>query len=151
MSFLIGFLTFILIVDCLLLILLVLIQLPKKEAGAGLAFGGSATDALFGAGTGNVLTKVTKYATVAFFVLAMALAILQSKYYHRSSAELQRLMEQQSKQPAAMTLPPSKPAAAPVAPGAQTNLELLPPPAAANSPAPAPADSAPAPAPAPQK
>ena len=59
MSFLIGLLTFILVLDCLLLTLLVLMQLPKKEAGAGLAFGGSATDALFGSGTGNVLTKIT--------------------------------------------------------------------------------------------
>ena len=47
--------------DCILLVLLVLLQLPKKEAGAGMAFGGAATDALFGAGSGNVLTKITKY------------------------------------------------------------------------------------------
>ena len=53
MSLLIAFLTFILVVNCLLLILLVLVQLPKKEAGAGVAFGGGATDALFGAGSGN--------------------------------------------------------------------------------------------------
>ena len=45
-----------------------LIQLPKKDAGAGLAFGGGATDALFGAGSGNVLTKITKYAATVFFV-----------------------------------------------------------------------------------
>ena len=45
MGFFIGILTFVLVVDCLALILLVLIQLPKKEAGAGLAFGGAATDA----------------------------------------------------------------------------------------------------------
>ena len=58
MSFLIGLLTVVLVLTCIVLILLVLIQLPKKEAGAGLAFGGAATDALFGAGSGNVLTKV---------------------------------------------------------------------------------------------
>ena len=40
--------------------IIVLIQLPKKDAGAGLAFGGAASDALFGAGSGNVLTKVTE-------------------------------------------------------------------------------------------
>ena len=51
MGLLLGVLTFILVVDCLLLILLILIQLPKKEAGIGTAFGGSATDALFGAGS----------------------------------------------------------------------------------------------------
>ena len=75
MSFLIGLLTVVLVLDCALLILLVLIQLPKKEAGAGVAFGGAATDALFGAGTGNVLTKVTKYATIIFFVLAMVFVL----------------------------------------------------------------------------
>ena len=73
MGFLIGILTFVMVVDCLALILLVLIQLPKKEAGAGLAFGGAATDALFGAGSGNVLTKISKYAAGIFFVLAVLL------------------------------------------------------------------------------
>ena len=32
-------------VDCVLLVFLVLLQLPKKEAGAGMAFGGAAADA----------------------------------------------------------------------------------------------------------
>ena len=45
MGLVIGLLTFVMVVDCLILVLLVLIQLPKKEAGAGLAFGGGATDA----------------------------------------------------------------------------------------------------------
>lgn len=78
MGLVIGLLTFIMVLDCLLLILLVLIQLPKKEAGAGLAFGGVATDALFGAGAGNVLTKVTKYAAGIFFGLALLIGIIQS-------------------------------------------------------------------------
>ena len=56
MSFFIGLLTVVLILDCLFLILLVLVQLPKKEAGAGLAFGAGAADALFGAGAGNPLS-----------------------------------------------------------------------------------------------
>jgi preprotein translocase subunit SecG len=65
MSFVIGILTVLLVLNCLLLILLVLIQLPKKDAGAGMAFGGGAADALFGAGSGNALTKITKYARAA--------------------------------------------------------------------------------------
>jgi len=44
MGFLIGLLTVVMVLDCLALILLVLIQLPKKDAGAGLAFGGGATE-----------------------------------------------------------------------------------------------------------
>jgi len=78
MKLLIGFLTFLLILDCLLMILLVLIQLPKKEAGLGTAFGGGATDALFGAGTGNVLTKITKYTAALFLGLSMLLSVLIS-------------------------------------------------------------------------
>ena len=65
MGFLIGLLTVVMVLNCVILIFLVLIQLPKKDAGAGLAFGGGATDALFGAGSGNVLTKITKYAAMA--------------------------------------------------------------------------------------
>src|SRR5215471_3614571 len=81
MGFLIGFLTFLMVLDCVVLILLVLIQLPKKEAGAGLAFGGSATDALFGAGSGTVLTKITKYAAGFFFGLAIVLSVMNSHYH----------------------------------------------------------------------
>jgi preprotein translocase subunit SecG len=35
MGFIIGLLTLFMVLDCLVLILLVLIQLPKKEAGMG--------------------------------------------------------------------------------------------------------------------
>jgi preprotein translocase subunit SecG len=93
MTFFIGLLTFILVLDCLVLVLLVLVQLPKKEAGAGLAFGGAASDALFGAGSGTVLTKVTKYAATVFFALAIFLGILQSRFAHRSGSEFQRMLD----------------------------------------------------------
>ena len=115
MSFFIGFLTVVLVLDSLLLILLVLIQLPKKEAGAGVAFGGAATDALFGAGTGNVLTKVTKYATVVFFGLAVILGIMQSHYYHRPAKEFERKVDRQEKAlPATAPAPSTTPSAPPV-------------------------------------
>ena len=74
--FFIYFLTAVLVLDCLFLILLVLVQLPKKEAGMGQAFGGAATDALFGAGSGNVLTKATKWAAGIFFGLAITLTLM---------------------------------------------------------------------------
>src|SRR5271165_3477790 len=115
MGFIIGLLTFVMVLDCLVLVLLVLIQLPKKEAGAGLAFGGAASDALFGAGSGNVLTKVTKYAAAIFFVMALLLSILQSRFHDRTSVFQQKLNQ-------SLTLPggtstPGTPAKAP-APGA---------------------------------
>lgn len=94
MGFIIGLLTFVLVLDCLMLIFLVLLQLPKKEAGAGLAFGGTATDALFGAGSGNVLTKITKYAAATFFVLAIGLGALQRTYSGNRGSQFQRKLEQ---------------------------------------------------------
>lgn len=76
MSLLVTLLTIVLFLDCLVLTLLILMQLPKKEAGLGQAFGSSATDALLGAGSGTVLTKITRYAATTFFVLAIILSIL---------------------------------------------------------------------------
>ena len=104
MGFIIGLLTFVMVLDCIVLVLLVLIQLPKKEAGAGLAFGGAASDALFGAGSGNVLTKVTKYSATIFFVMALLLSILQSRYHGSSSSTFQQKLSQPA-------LPPASPMA----------------------------------------
>jgi preprotein translocase subunit SecG len=157
MGFLIGLLTVVMVLDCVVLILLVLIQLPKKEAGAGLAFGGAATDALFGAGSGNVLTKITKYAASTFFVLAVVLSLMQSYYYRRNATVFQRELEQPSTragmpatQPQATTpastpqTPATQPAVAPgtnamkltVMPVESTNLPapVTPAPAATNTP-----------------
>jgi len=121
MSFIVGILTFFLVVNCVLLILLILIQLPKKDAGAGMAFGGAAADALFGAGSGNVLTKVTKYATIIFFGLALVLGYLQNRVHDQGSAlefEKQVQQKQQTQMPVSVpqpvTPPVSQPAAAPV-------------------------------------
>jgi preprotein translocase subunit SecG len=119
MSFIVGILTVFLVINCALLILLILIQLPKKDAGAGMAFGGAAADALFGAGSGNVLTKVTKYATVVFFVLALFLGYLQDQVHKKSSAlEFEKQLQQKQMQtpistPQPVTPPASQPAAAP--------------------------------------
>src|SRR6187402_2602236 len=96
MSLLTGLLTVVLVLNCLLLILLVLVQLPKKEAGAGMAFGGAATDALFGAGSGNVLTKVTKYSAIAFFALTLVLSMLKSGSRDTSGKALEEAIAKQS-------------------------------------------------------
>src|SRR5262245_30497765 len=79
MTIIIWLLTFLLILDSLILMLLILIQLPKKEAGMGQAFGMGATDALFGAGSGTALTKMTKYAATGFFVLTLSISLLYGK------------------------------------------------------------------------
>src|SRR3954462_13725888 len=90
LGFFIALLTVLMILDCVILVFLVLIQLPKKEAGAGLAFGAGATDALFGAGSGTVLTKITKYAAATFFVLAIVLSVMQMGYHRRSSSQFEK-------------------------------------------------------------
>lgn len=96
MNILYGFLTVLMFVDCIFLVLLVLLQLPKKEAGAGMAFGGAATDALFGAGSGNVLTKITKYVAGIFFGLAILMALMASHRSPSSAAALAQSLLQQS-------------------------------------------------------
>jgi preprotein translocase subunit SecG len=108
MGFFIGLLTLVLVLDCIILILLVLLQLPKKDAGAGLAFGGGASDALFGAGAGTVLTKITKYAATGFFVLALFLSIVQGRYHNRGSSTFQRNLMSGSP-PAPVGLPAATP------------------------------------------
>ena len=119
MVFVIGLLTVGMVLDCLALILLVLIKLPKKEAGAGLAFGGTATDALFGAGSGNVLTKITKYAAGLFFVLALVLSVMQSHVYYRTHREFQNAIEKAGSGPSAAVTPPvTTPTKAATTPGA---------------------------------
>jgi len=107
MSFIIGLLSFVLVLVCIALIFLVLIQLPKKEAGVGVAFGGAATDALFGAGSGTVLTKATKYAATAFFILAIIVGMMQSNVSKRSSKDFEKAVSQQASQPAPTATQPS--------------------------------------------
>ena len=75
MDILSKFLTVVLFLNCLFLILLVLVQLPKKEAGLGTAFGGGTTDALFGAGAGTALSKLTKWNAILFLVLCLFLSL----------------------------------------------------------------------------
>jgi preprotein translocase subunit SecG len=77
MNIFIILLSFILVLSSMFLILLVLVQLPKKEAGLGQAFGSGTTDALFGPGSGNMLTKLTKWTAAIFFCLVLLIWILQ--------------------------------------------------------------------------
>ena len=78
MTILITLLTTVLVLNCFFLVLLILIQLPKKESGSGLAFGGGALDMALGAGAGNVLTRLTKYSASLFLVLCLVLAVIGS-------------------------------------------------------------------------
>ena len=120
MNFIYISLCILMFLDCVILVFLVLLQLPKKEAGAGMAFGGAATDALFGAGSGNVLTKVTKYAAGIFFGLALIMAIMAS---HQSKSEAALLAEKLIKKGGASV---SQTASAPPAAGGLLQLTNAP-------------------------
>ena len=126
MGFIAGILTVLLVLNSVVLILLVLIQLPKKDAGAGMAFGGGAADALFGAGSGNALTKITKWATVIFFVLALGLGRLEDQLHNRNSASAfeKQVLQKQMQTPVAP--PPLLPAASQPASATSNNLLSVP-------------------------
>ncbi len=107
MNFIIGILTVFLVINCLVLILLVLVQLPKKDAGAGMAFGGGTADALFGAGSGNVLTKITKWSAGILLGLSLVLAYLYDKANHdNSTADFARQVQQKQMQSTPMAPAP---------------------------------------------
>ena len=140
MQLLITFLTVLLVLNCLLLILLVLIQLPKKEAGAGLAFGGGTTDALFGAGSGNALTKLTKYSAGTFLLMSVVLGVMNVRSYHSSDSEVRRALARQKAAATAPTATATAPAAPATGftkldPSAGTSLVTTLPTATTNAPA----------------
>jgi preprotein translocase subunit SecG len=127
MFWFIIFLSVLLVIDCLFLILLVLVQLPKKEAGLGQAFGSGTTDALFGAGSGNALTKLTKYFAAGFFILTLSLSILNAQQAKSKRSGLERALEKAAVSdsapvpaPAASTAPSSTTPTVPITAG--TNL-----------------------------
>jgi preprotein translocase subunit SecG len=112
MAFIIVLLTLAMVLNCVILVFLVLIQLPKKEAGGVLAFGASGADALFGAGSGTMLTKITKYAAAAFFILAIVLSLAQRAYHNRRSSAFEKSLGQ-THQTSPAALPPATTPATP--------------------------------------
>lgn len=117
MSILIGIFTFVLIIVSVFLVLVVLAQKAKSDGGMGASLGGGATEAAFGADTGNVLTKATINAAILFFVLTFGLYlghIYLSKHAKQSGSSLP-VIEAPAAAPAAPATETAAPAAAPVA------------------------------------
>lgn len=110
MSIVIFLLSLILVLTSLFLVLLVIVQLPKKEAGAGMSFGGSMGEMILGAGSGNVLTKITKYSAGIFLGCALVLSWLISHRAHQSDSGVSRALER------AAAAAPATPPAAPTSP-----------------------------------
>lgn len=84
MNLLLGLFTFILVLTSVFLVLVILAQRAKNDGGMGAALGGGMTEAAFGAESGNVLTRATNYAAIAFFVIAFGL-FLGHLYLHRKA------------------------------------------------------------------
>lgn len=80
MNILIGLLIVVEILVSILLTLIILVQPSKSGGGLGGALGGGGmSEQLFGARTGNVLTKATIVFASIFLINTIALAVLYSR------------------------------------------------------------------------
>jgi preprotein translocase subunit SecG len=143
MTILIGILTFLEVIVCLLLSLLVLMQRPRQE-GLGATFGSGMTDQMFGAQTTNVLQKGTVYFGIALFILTFLLAVLTARMDEHNKSSSASLVDSADLKPKATATTPAAPA-----PPATANKEAAPTPAApakAEDKKPADTKSTPAPA-----
>ena len=110
-NILIWLFTAVLILVSVFIVLVVLAQKAKTDGGMGAALGSGATEAAFGADTGNVLTKLTINAAILFFVLTFGLYLANiyvAKHAKSSEGQLPTI--------AVPAAPAVAPAAAPAAP-----------------------------------
>ena len=129
------------ILNCLVLIIVVLLQSGKAADLAG-AFGGAGSQTAFGPrGAANVLSKATTWCAIMFMLCAMALVLRSDKAVGQAGSILQKVSKPASK-PAQTApalpvhTPATTPAPAPSTPQSSTQPPAQPP--AASQPAPAP-------------
>jgi preprotein translocase subunit SecG len=122
----IGILTFLHVVVCIFLVVVVLLQSGKAADLAG-AFGGMGSQTAFGPrGTATVLSKATTFAATVFMITSLTLAIISTRSGGGSASVLERSGSKKSA--------PAKPAApapagqqqAPAPGGAQPTVTLTP-------------------------
>src|SRR5271156_6689233 len=119
------------ILNCLVLILVVLLQSGKAADLAG-AFGGAGSQTAFGPrGAANVLSKATTWCAVMFMVCAMALVLRTDKAAEDGGSILQKFSKPAPASAPAKTVVP--------APGPQSSVPQPPPPQAPSNSQPAPA------------
>ena len=110
------------VINCMVLIIVVLLQSGKAADLAG-AFGGAGSQTAFGPrGAANVLSKATTWCAIMFMVCALALVLRTDKAVEQGGSVLQKVSQ------------PAKPAPAPKVPATQfqvrpqhrgANLQLL--------------------------
>ena len=71
------------------MILLVLMQKNSQSSGMGSALGGGLTESTFGADSSNILTKVTIYTSIAFFIISLIVYLL----YQSAASEEQMALD----------------------------------------------------------
>ena len=110
------------VVNCLVLIVVVLLQSGKAADLAG-AFGGAGSQTAFGPrGAANVLSKATTWCAVMFMLCAMALVLRSDKAVEQGGSVLQKVSQPAPKPAPATTpaMPATTPATNPTAPPAST-------------------------------
>ena len=129
------------ILNCLVLIIVVLLQSGKAADLAG-AFGGAGSQTAFGPrGAANVLSKATTWCAVMFMLCAMALVLRTDKAVGQGSSILEKVSKPVPKPapattPAApATTPATTPSTTPAKPQSNTQPASQPP--ASSQPAPA--------------
>src|SRR5437879_9087823 len=130
------------VLNCLVLIIVVLLQSGKAADLAG-AFGGAGSQTAFGPrGAANVLSKATTWCAVMFMLCAMAMVLRTDKSVGAGSSVLEKVSRPAPKPAPATTLPTSgtAPATAPsTTPSTSPQPASQPPAPAATTPATAPA------------
>jgi preprotein translocase subunit SecG len=134
-----ALLTVFFVMNCLVLIIVVLLQSGKAADLAG-AFGGAGSQTAFGPrGAASLLSQATTWCAIMFMICALALMIRTDKAVVQGGSVLQ-----QTSKPA----PKKTPATTPAAPAPQSSAPLGNPPASSTAPVSSqPAPSAPPPAP----
>src|SRR5216683_1282009 len=131
------------VANCLVLIIVVLLQSGKAADLAG-AFGGAGSQTAFGPrGAANVLSKATTWCAVMFMLCAFAMVLRTDKAVGQGSSILERVSQPAPKPapatapPAPATTPATTPSTTPSTPQSKTQPASQPP--ATSQPAPAPA------------
>src|SRR6266852_2039252 len=107
------------VMNCLVLIIVVLLQSGKSADLAG-AFGGAGSQTAFGPrGAANVLSKATTWCAVMFMLCAMAMVLRTDKAVGAGSSILERVS-----QPAPKPAPATKPAIPATTPAAPATAPM---------------------------
>ncbi len=110
------------ILNCLVLIIVVLLQSGKAADLAG-AFGGAGSQTAFGPrGAANVLSKATTWCAVMFMLCAMAMVLRTDKAVGQGSSVLEKV-SQPAPKPAPATTPVAPPASSPTTPSSQPGTQ----------------------------